>query len=115
MEWNQSKQTNLYVLETAIVNFHVKHQILVFYHHSLHSNHQKPLASATLPETNIPPENEGLEDDISFWGPLPSFRCELSVSGSVWEPTYLQNTSYHPAISRWATKKTLLLSIILVG
>ena len=42
----KTKEYMYIVLEIAIVSFHVKLQILFFHRiHSLHSNHQKPLAS----------------------------------------------------------------------
>ena len=60
---------------------------------------------STLPETNIAPENAWLEDEFpfgSFWGPLPIFRCELSVFGGVmWLPTSLGFFSLVPIV--WIT------------
>ena len=38
----------------------------------------------TLPETNISPENQWLEDDISIWDGL--FSGAMLVSGSVRDP-----------------------------
>ena len=62
-------------------------------------------SESTLPETNIAPENQWLEDEISFWDTL--FSEPMFVSGRV------NQYQFHPVVSGDSTGSVSALPLVL--